>query len=384
MIYSIDFEELCMKINPLAIVKYIAGTGWREIPVKKSYIRVFQIGNGEDMIQVTVPLSREFRDYKYVVFDAVNKIAAAENKTVEEVVLYLLNPNTDILKIRLDKKGMEPGNILMDDAVNLFNNAKKLISAATMDVINPLPFHIGRPDDNVTKFLNDCRFGQTEVGSYIISVICPFAEIQQDHEYRLLSFFTDEELCANSLTRKVTNRIIRNISLVKEKIDVGKENELIYDTKEGKTEGLISTNFLDALTGMGLNEEKTAVDFRVDWSPLIKNTVYQNTTVRLTNDYYEPIREVSRSLHDEVRHSRPVIGRIESLQSLPDAEKRTEGTVKIIYLDENNHKKTVRVVLGREDYIKAIRAHETGSTVRVTGEFTGKNQMDYNSFAVIE
>lgn len=383
MIYSVDLEKICTKINPLAIIKYISGTGWREVAVKKPYIRVFQTGKDEDMVQVTVPLSREFRDYEYVVFDAVNKIAVIENKTVEDVVLYLLNPNTDILKIRLDRKSVEPGNILLDDAVNLFNNAKKMISAAAMDEIHPARFHIGRPDENVTRFLNDCRFGQTEIGSYIISVICPFADIKEDYGYRQLSFFTDEELCANSLTRKVTNRIIRNILQIRNKIDAGREEDLINDAGEG-LESTISTNFLDALTGMGLDEEETAVDFMVDWSPLVKNPEYQKTAVRLTSDYCEPIKEVSRKLHDEARQSRPVIGRIESLQSLPDAEKRTEGTVKIVYIDENNRKKTVRVTLEKDDYNKAIRAHEMGNTVRVTGEFTGKNQITYNSFAVIE
>ncbi len=31
-------------------------------------------------------------------------VAEAEHKSVEQVMLYLLNPNTDILKIRLEKK----------------------------------------------------------------------------------------------------------------------------------------------------------------------------------------------------------------------------------------------------------------------------------------
>lgn len=52
-------------------------------------------------------------------------------------MLYLLNPNTDILKIRLDKKEVESGNIMFDDAIQLFDNAKKLIAATALDVINP-------------------------------------------------------------------------------------------------------------------------------------------------------------------------------------------------------------------------------------------------------
>jgi len=46
-----------------------------------------------------------------------------------QVRLYLLNPNTAIIKIRLEKLGVESGNILLDDAIKLYDNVKKLLAA---------------------------------------------------------------------------------------------------------------------------------------------------------------------------------------------------------------------------------------------------------------
>lgn len=40
-------------------------------------------------------------------FDAIEQIAFLEGQSTEQLMLYLLNPNTDILKIRLQKKTLK-------------------------------------------------------------------------------------------------------------------------------------------------------------------------------------------------------------------------------------------------------------------------------------
>ena len=65
---------------------------------------------------------------------------------------------------------------MFDDAIQLFVNAKKLIAATALDVINPKKMHYGRINEPVRNFLSQCRFGQTEIGSYVVSVICPFVD----------------------------------------------------------------------------------------------------------------------------------------------------------------------------------------------------------------
>lgn len=46
-------------------------------------------------------------------FDAIEQIAFLEGQSTEQLMLYLLNPNTDILKIRLQKKDVEAGSIFL-------------------------------------------------------------------------------------------------------------------------------------------------------------------------------------------------------------------------------------------------------------------------------
>lgn len=316
-------------------------------------------------------------------YKAVETLAKAENKSVEQVMLFLLNPNTDILKIRLEKSSVEAGNILIDDAIRMYENAKKLLAATALDILHPKKYHQGRMDDCVIKFLSNCRFGQTEIGSYIVSVVCSFAELDQNADYKQLSIFSDEEQCANSLTRQVTSRVMENISFIKSQIDNGEFDKLISQGNDN----IISANFYEALGGLNLDSNGVDVEFIAEWSPIVKNTICTNNRILLTHDYYQPIETTIGKLKEETNKSTKIIGRIKILDSSPDIHKRQMGKITVVYLDENDKRKTVKATLNKNDYDKAIKAHERGSYIEISGEISSGKQpfmSSCESFSVIE
>ena len=189
MIYSVDFLELTEQINPLAFVKYLKDTGWNSFQIMRKNIRVFQKEMGGSFHQITLPMDKQLSDYKEAMYRAVKTVSEVECRSFEQIMLYLLNPNTDILKIRLDKKQIETGSITFDDAIRMYENTKKLLAATALDILHPKKYHQGRIDDTVLNFLSNCRFGQTEIGSYVISVVCPFAQFSEEEGYKQLSIF---------------------------------------------------------------------------------------------------------------------------------------------------------------------------------------------------
>ena len=335
-----------------------------------------------------IPLDKTLSDYKYAMYESIEQIALSEKKSTEQLMLYLLNPNTDIIKIRLQKDNVEAGSILFDDAINLYENAKKLIAATAQDILNPKLFHQGRQEESVSTFINNCKFGQTEIGSYVISIVCPFAELDESKGYRQLSIFSDEEQCANSLTRKVTNRIMNNVSVIKKNIDNGDISKLI--TMENNSEddsNIISANFYEALTGLNLSDTDTTVEFLAQWSPVVKTNRCEQERIALTHDYYQPIVTTIDKLRETLNTHTKIVGRIRKLESIPDASKRTTGKVTIVYLDEVEKKKVINVELNKEDYNKALEAHESGSTVEVIGDIVDNGKrvrtMQCESFSII-
>lgn len=110
--------------------------------------------------------------------------------------------------------------------------------------------------------------------------------------------------------------------------------------------------------------------------------------ITLTHDYYQPITMAIEKLRETINTHTKIVGRVKKLESIPDASKRTNGKVTIVYLDENDSKKTVSVQLAKDDYNKAIEAHESGSHVEVIGEIedNGKRKklMTAESFSIID
>ena len=383
MIYSVNFMDLTEKISPLAFAKYLKDMGWVQFQSKRQYIKIFQYEKNDDFFQVVIPTEKKLNDYKEAMYKAVVTVAKVENKSVEQVLLYLLNPNTDILKIRLEKKDVEAGNILFDDAIRMYESAKKLLAATALDILHPKKYHQGRMDDCVLEFLSSCRFGQTEIGSYVVSVVCPFAELDENEDYKQLSIFSDEEQCANSLTRQVTSRVMKNISFIKNQIDNGELDKLLLQDNDK----IISANFYEALGGLNLDSDGADVEFIAEWSPIVKNTGCTEDRILLTHDYYQPIEIAIGKLKEETNRSTKIIGRIKKLESSPDVQKRKIGKITVVYLDENDKPKTVTANLNKNEYDRAIKAHERGCHIEIVGELSsGKRPFmsSCESFTVIE
>lgn len=378
MIYSVNYMDMTEKINPFEVVKYLTNTGWENIPYKRNGVKIFQF-KGDSFYQISVPLQKDFRDYKSEMYNVVENIAAVENKSIEQVMLFLLNPNSDIIKIRLDRSDIQSGSIFFDDAIALYENAKKLLAATALDIINPRKIHIGRIDDSVQKFLNQCRFGQTEIGSYVVSVVCPFAQLNEDG-YQQLSIFSDEDECANSLTRKVTNQLMTNIYTIKNSIDTDNINSF-YDNSSN-----ISANFFEALSGMNFQAENTTLEFIAEWSPAVKTNrcIYKRLSV--TNDYFNPISSVATKIKGETTKRTEIVGKIKQLSATPTLDQRTSGTAIIVYIGDDAKAKSVKVELCREDYDMAVIAHQQGKNVKIIGDLVNKNNkftMKNTLFSVI-
>jgi hypothetical protein len=380
MIYSVNFLDMAVRLNPIAVCQYLEQTEWRRVPFKRDDVKIYQYDKEDDFRQVNVPMSRELIDYRRAMYDVVENIAGAEGKSVEQVMLYLLNPNTDILKIRMDKKEVESGNILFDDAISLYENVKKLLAATALDIINPKKIHYGRADETVQEFLSRCRFGQTEIGSYVVSVVCPFAELSDTGMYKQLSIFSDEEKCANSLTRRVTNRLMDNVAYIKKQIDENRIDSL------AREDNGISSNFFEALNGLNLQSDNTLVEFTAEWSPTVKANRSMNNNIKVTNDYYQPIMTVIDSIKDTENRRTEVIGKIKQLTAAPAVDKRESGKIVVVFIGDNNKAKCVTANLQKEDYENAVEAHQHGKTVRIIGDMVGKGKlrMDNAIFSVIE
>ena len=378
MIYKLDYKELVNKINPFIFNKYLKATGWSVFNTKRADIKILQ-KKTDKLYQITIPLDTDLADYKESMLYAVQTLAGYEKRALDEMFLYLLNPNSDILKIRIEKDGVEAGSILLDDAIKVYENAKKLLGAAAQDVIKPAQYHQGRMDATVTEFLNRCRFGQTQVGSYIVSVICPMTQTDGKGNFWQIELFDDVSLAADSFTRKVTKKVMTGITTVKTQID----DDQFSVTPSNENEQ-ISVNFYEALAGMNLDNEGTKVEIASEWAPTFPVDSKTPQKISLNHNYYKPLSSIIAKMKENVTRKTQIVGKVKKLEAVPEVEKRSAGKITLVYIDDNGKARSATTSLDKSDYDKAIEAHTNGWYVEVVGELTGRRgEIQCESFNVI-
>lgn len=81
-----------------------------------------------------------------------------------------------------------------------------------------------------------------------------------------------------------------------------------------------------------------------------------------------------------------IVGIIKRLESSPDVKKRKLGKITVVYLDENNQSRTVTTQLDKNDYDKAIQAHEMGYHIELVEELSvsKRSSMICQSFGIID
>ena len=358
MIYSTDFEELAGKISHIDVAQYLRDLGWNEVATKTNLVNIFQYESPESFFQVDLPTSRDLRDYKNAMFRAVESIARSAMKSTEHVILELLNPLSDILRIRVQESSAQAGSLFVEDAIKLYENAKKLLTFAAMDVERPQLFHSGRPPAGISEFIGQCKFGQTEIGSYVVSVVCPFAFLDNSQMVQL-TLFSETEECAYSLTRKTINKLISSVNTVKEAIQQGNLEKI--------SENNISANFLDALSGINIYRKDSVLDLTVKYAPTISINTLTVSSATIDHDYYEPIDTLVKRIKHIHEDEKTYIGRIRNLNAPPDLAIREQGMITIVYLDETDKKSSASVILSINDYNAAIEAHRTGNPVKIIG-----------------
>ena len=150
----------------------------------------------------------------------------------------------------------------------------------------------------------------------------------------------------------------------------------------GIYKGIVKEEFITSNTFTYFQEADTRKGKQAETDgKIIKSNTPPVSNNILPNKSIEKLRETINT------HTK-IVGRVKKLESIPDASKRTNGKVTIVYLDENDSKKTVSVQLAKDDYNKAIEAHESGSHVEVIGEIedNGKRKklMTAESFSIID
>jgi len=372
-------EELAREITPTRIRKYLLGTGWKEDTVwkadaKKDTINIFYYkDNHQD--QILLPEDTDFLDYARRIKELIEHLASLQNRDEVSIFNELLLPASDVIRVSIDNKDTKSGTLPFNDGINLLPNVKQMLYASAMSLIKPNTYFKVLKNKDVEKFIDSCRWGQTERGSFVASVICPI-----DPQLTL----TGERV--NNFGRETTANMMNSLSNLTDSIDRhAKEGTIDKSIKEEK----FNYNFCSALIELQPEEKDSNISISVNWAPEDKPKVLVPSQVTVRKEHYEQlpkiiekIRPRDKPLYEEF------VGRVSALVGQEDKnEKLIKGDIILALIGRDDRIIRTRVFLNRKDYELACILHKDNKKISIKGKLVWAARVrrleDYNDFKVI-
>lgn len=351
------------KIGFSILQKYLSNNGFRKIDSRRADLAVF-FKDGDKPSEIIIPLNRNFIDYKNSIKNVLEKIAVYENRNIEYVINDLIIPPADIIRFRVVNEETENGLISFQDGFNLLENAKKSLYATACDIVSPSIYHKKLYSKSANQFIDSCYLGQTERGSFIASIVCPFINSSREDAPVQLSLFNEEEVLETSLTRTITRKFIKSLNEVKSNIEIGNYDfleELVNTDK-------ISVNFLESIVELGEYGDKEQIDISISWTNHIEKIHNLPAEVTFTKDYIQPLEYIiDKYLPKDEGIIGLFVGEISEAKTNPDIDKRNSGEITFNFINDLNKAIKAKVNLNPEQFSEALKALDNGSNVKIGG-----------------
>lgn len=352
---TISIPELNLITND-NLSEILSFLGWNELPpIKGGTVRQFVSPDGEH--SALLP-PKSMSDYYRILTDSIREIAAYEHKTIDEFVNKLLNPSYDIMKWRIAGSCTNKGRIPFFDMTDAIDRIKDMMAVVCLDTISPQKYHNMLYTADVKKHLEGYSFGQTEIGSYIINLLCPLG----NYEYVL--FNPEEEL---PLNRRININLLSSVNEIQDDLDGNNRNKFDEDVDAGK----YSVNFLDSLSDMYIQTRDVEMNITADWNPKVTNPEGFNiSSVRLLPKYCDDIQIIAEKYRPkkEQNTNKTYYGKISEISANPELEQREIVRIKIATIGDNEQKINVNANLNYARYNSDVQeAFKNGLDIRLSG-----------------
>jgi len=354
---TIRDREVLMSIQPREVAAYLRAKGWSKIDQIADKASIWAYQDSE----ILLPLDHSLGDFAIRMAELLRALEKTENRSQMDILRDIYNSSGDVFQIRLDRADIEGGTVPLELGVTLFKSARDMLIAAACATIEPRAHYHARRPKEVNDYIRKVRLGQTEQGSYVISVISKVPPVIQE------TLPLGKKLQEEPFQRQVMLTLISGLESLKQTADHSLairrlENEAINEMiKEG-----VSSNLCDAISGIGSDLDiPFKIDFNFFWA-VSRPISHTHRLISIPGDMMPIIEEIGRELREKMPETDVEIeGWVTKLEK--DERESDSGTITLSTFLEGK-KKNVRIELSGEAYKSAIKAHDQGWLVRCQGD----------------
>jgi hypothetical protein len=348
------------KIEPNQVEAYLEKHGWQ----RKSYIdqkaSVWTIADdSEEKAEVLLPLDTSFRDYIFRISDILQTLETIEHRSQFDIYKNLIESLSDIIRIRLTHNSFDDGTVPLNNGYNLFRHAREMMLSAACATVESKKHYEKKKPSEANEYLKQARFGQTQKGSFILTIISP---IKSSYGSNFLE---------TPFERKVVEKLFNSLGFVRnvaENIDPSKTD---LNLPEDFLEFGISSNLCAALFGIHESGCRNGVNLNLNWSSAISSPTNIQTSINFPPNIMPAVSKIGRRLRADIYKDDEVIGEVIKLER----QKRDQIGRVTIKGDIHGRKRTIKVELSDENYRLASQAHQDRRNVVCRGDFVKEGQL---------
>ena len=349
MMASISNRVMLMGVSPAALSAYARTEGWAKI---ETYGDNSDVYAGEGRPEIIVPRTRELGDYERVVAQLVDIFARVAE--LDDLTLYrdLATADRDVIRSRVASEG---DTVDINEGANLIIGSRDMLLATACSLRDPRPAYRAGANRDANDFLKQVRLGQTEPGSFVVTLLSPVIV----SPVQALSA-RDSANPDSSMPRQMTMRLHQALLATRRATEetMGGETGAFSDTiPEGA-----SANLCEALVQM--IEPFPALDVSVTWARTSPMSTARDR-VRFTKDHVPILSEAGRSFRNRVPQTDMRL--FCTVHRLQRDDRETDGTVTLSASIEGRIQ-SVTAVLNQSDYNRAIDAHRGKDPVIAEGD----------------
>jgi hypothetical protein len=355
---SIKDELAIRAIWPLNAIGYLRAHGWQKFGgAPEARFSVWHHPAHPDA-EILVPVDRNARDYVLLLRDVLTELEAVEHRSQLEILRDLYNSGFDVVRLAARSSRTADGTVDLDEGVLLFERARDTLYAAACAAVKPQAvFHSRRPQQ-ATEYMRKARLGQTEQGSYVLTLLSPVAP--------QLNLHSDTDLFPEEpFERRVVQTLARSVRLAVS----AAENALTAATPnfrpfQDAVAGGVSANLCEGIAGFFSESDPASVELSVAWAlnRPVPNEV--PSLVRINSDLIPTLQEAARLFraYDKLENYE-IKGPVIRLQR---DETAAFGSVTVLAQVEGRTRK-VSMTLSDSDYQTAVLAHHEHRYVQAIG-----------------
>ena len=359
---SIRDEGALKGVSPSALSAYARAVGWEKEEPYGDHSDIY-VRRGAP--EIVIPRTDRLGDYADVVSRLIEIFAEAADTDALSLYRELVNADCDVVRVRAVPERIDDA-VTLEDGVHLINGARAMLLAAACSLWEPQPFYHGRPNRKASDCLQQVRLGQTEQGSYVITLLTPVSPIPKRPDIPFLgsdvesfgSILDDQPV--QPVGRQLTGRLIEALTATHEAVErtIGGNTSAFPESVESG----VSANLCDALSKM--TAPFRGIDINLNWActhPM--ETMREPVHFKMSD--VSTLRRAAKRLRGQApRPEVPLTGHIEGLKR---DNGKVGGTI-TLRVSVKGKAQLISADLNQPDYDRAVRAHGRYARVVMAGD----------------